>query len=251
MEERAFASSGTAASLLPEDMGATASNEIDTERERDRLAAIERSLQLNEELTGLADDKIYRGQGAYAQYLTNKDKETGATSTSKIKVGPMRASSNIRVTCRFDYQPDVCKDYKETGFCGYGDSCKFMHDRGDYKSGWQIDREWEKSQKQAQEARLYGDMSGDEEAQAGESESGDGLPFACLICRQEFKRPVVTKCKHYFCETCAIKNFTKSPKCFACGASTAGIFMPAKELIERLAIKHQTEAEENSDEQKT
>jgi hypothetical protein len=26
-----------------------------------------------------------------------------------------------------------CKDYKETGRCGYGDSCKFMHDRGDYK----------------------------------------------------------------------------------------------------------------------
>lgn len=25
---------------------------------------------------------------------------------------------------RFDYQPDICKDYKETGRCGYGDSCK-------------------------------------------------------------------------------------------------------------------------------
>ena len=39
-------------------------------------------------------------------------------------------------------QPDICKDYKETGFCGYGDSCKFLHDRGDYKSGWQLEREW-------------------------------------------------------------------------------------------------------------
>ena len=28
------------------------------------------------------------------------------------------------------------------GNCGYGDSCKFLHDRGDYKSGWQLDREW-------------------------------------------------------------------------------------------------------------
>ena len=42
--------------------------------------------------------------------------------------------------CRFDYQPDICKDYKETGYCGYGDACKFVHDRGDYKSGWEIDR---------------------------------------------------------------------------------------------------------------
>jgi hypothetical protein len=41
--------------------------------------------------------------------------------------------------CRFDYQPDICKDYKETGFCSYGDSCKFMHDRGDYKSGWELE----------------------------------------------------------------------------------------------------------------
>jgi len=40
---------------------------------------------------------------------------------------------------RFDYQPDICKDYKETGFCSYGDSCKFMHDRGDYKSGWELE----------------------------------------------------------------------------------------------------------------
>ena len=43
-------------------------------------------------------------------------------------------------------QPDICKDYKETGFCGYGDSCKFLHDRGDYKSGWQQEREWDAEQ---------------------------------------------------------------------------------------------------------
>lgn len=52
-------------------------------------------------------------------------------------------------------QPDICKDYKETGFCGYGDNCKFLHDRGDYKSGWQMEREWNdkesKKQKQVQE----------------------------------------------------------------------------------------------------
>ena len=32
----------------------------------------------------------------------------------------MRASANIRSTVRWDYQPDICKDYKETGFCGFG-----------------------------------------------------------------------------------------------------------------------------------
>ena len=26
------------------------------------------------------------------------------------------------------------------------DSCKFLHDRSDYKSGWQLDREFEENQ---------------------------------------------------------------------------------------------------------
>ena len=47
------------------------------------------------------------------------------------------------ISFRWDYAPDICKDYKETGFCGFGDSCKFMHDRGDYKFGWQLEREQE------------------------------------------------------------------------------------------------------------
>lgn len=57
--------------------------------------------------------------------------------------GPVRASQNIRVTTRWDYHPEICKDYKETGFCGFGDSCIFIHDRSDYKSGWEIDLEYE------------------------------------------------------------------------------------------------------------
>lgn len=32
--------------------------------------------------------------------------------------GPLRASTNVRMTVRIDYQPDICKDYKETGYCG-------------------------------------------------------------------------------------------------------------------------------------
>ena len=33
------------------------------------------------------------------------------------------------------------QDYKETGYCTFGDSCKFAHMREDYKAGWQIERE--------------------------------------------------------------------------------------------------------------
>lgn len=31
---------------------------------------------------------------------------------AKMSVGPQRAPANLRVTQRFDYQPDICKDYK-------------------------------------------------------------------------------------------------------------------------------------------
>jgi hypothetical protein len=51
------------------------------------------------------------------------------------QVGPVQAPSNVRMINFIDYNPSLCKDYKETGYCGYGDSCKFVHDRGDYKSG--------------------------------------------------------------------------------------------------------------------
>ncbi len=38
------------------------------------------------------------------------------------------------------------------GFCGYGDSCKFMHDRGDYKAGWQIEKEYQENEKRKEVA---------------------------------------------------------------------------------------------------
>ena len=83
----------------------------------------------------------YRGMNNYIDYKKGFRRENtiGAEKGSGSH-GPLRASSHIRTTVRFDYQPDVCKDYKETGFCGYGDSCKFVHDRSDYKSGWELEK---------------------------------------------------------------------------------------------------------------
>lgn len=162
------------------------------------------------------------------------------------RFGPQQASSNIRVTCRFDYQPDICKDYKETGYCGYGgmnlfkkkyvkiislihriisDSCKFLHDRGDYKTGWQIDKEWDEQQKTK--------SSGDTNYEINEEEE-DNLPFACFICREEFNEPVVTKCEHYFCQKCILEKFKKSKKCPVCNVNTDGIIKPAKKLLAKL-----------------
>ncbi|CAG8773589.1 24053_t:CDS:2, partial [Racocetra persica] len=73
-----------------------------------------------------------------------------------------------------------------TGYCGYGDSCKFLHDRGDYKSGWQLEREWEEMQ-----GKIRQDKS--EFLIESSDESDEELPFACIICRQEYKNPVITR----------------------------------------------------------
>ncbi|KAJ2780336.1 RNA-splicing factor [Coemansia javaensis] len=175
---------------------------------------------------------MYRGQKAY----TNR-----AAGTGSMRAGPVRAPTNVRTTSVVDYQPNVCKDYKETGFCGYGDSCIFLHDRGVYKTGWQLEKEFEEQQRQQgvrrDDPRLWQterDGAAADKAAAGSSKAAE-VPFACLICRKPFKDPVVTRCQHYFCEACALARYRKSPKCLACGAATGGAFKRAKGLAAKQA----------------
>lgn len=46
--------------------------------------------------------------------------EPSAEPSFPFRKGPIRAPEHLRATVRWDYQPDICKDYKETGFCGFG-----------------------------------------------------------------------------------------------------------------------------------
>lgn len=131
-----------------------------------------------------------------------------------------RKHNFIRSTIRVDYQPDICKDYKETGFCGFGDSCKFIHDRSDYKQGWQIDQEYEKGIKEEADDKYL--IRDDEEG--NKEEEGD--QDQCAVCKEAYKDPIVTKCKHYFCGDCADKECGE--KCYTCQKATSGIFKVAK-----------------------
>ncbi|KAF4119852.1 RING finger protein 113A [Geosmithia morbida] len=160
--------------------------------------------------------------------------------------GPMKASSNVRTITFMDYKPDVCKDYKQTGFCGYGDNCIFLHSREDMKQGWQLDREWEKVTKggKSQAGTVVASANRDGKAGAADEEDEDEaflekIPFACVICKQSYKEPIATRCGHYFCEACALKRYRKDPTCAACGASTKGVFNAAKRLKKLLDKKRE------------
>jgi len=170
----------------PQDQGATSINEMDTELDRDAQAIHARALKINEELEGKADDKIYRGINNYAQYYKKQDTAAGNASSGMVRSGPIRAPAHLRATVRWDYQPDICKDYKETGYCGFGDSCKFLHDRSDYKAGWQMEMDHESQR------RGDADSDGDDGKYEIHSDE-ESLPFKCHICRQSFVNPVVTK----------------------------------------------------------
>ncbi|KAG2429293.1 hypothetical protein HXX76_011061 [Chlamydomonas incerta] len=215
---------------------------LETETEYDRDARARREAVLKQATgEGGGDDGTYKGMNAYTDYRKGFRREhTVASEKGTGSHGPLRGNAYVRVTARFDYQPDVCKDYKETGYCSYGDACKFMHDRGDYKSGWELDKMWEEEQKRKAEALAKGwnpDADGEEEAEEGGAREDDELPFACFICREPWEAckspPVVTRCKHYFCEKCALKHNTKTSKCAVCGVATQGIFNVAQDVLKR------------------
>jgi RING finger protein 113A len=171
----------------------------------------------------------------------------GAEKGSVMHV-PLRASLHIRTSIRIDYAPDICKDYKETGYCGFGDSCKFMHDRGDYKMGWQIDRDYEAQEKKKREMIAQGwDPEAEAEGAEGEEESeDDDLPFACSLCRElwdDKTTPIKTRCGHYFHEQCALKQNTRTGKCAVCEKPTQGIFNVASEIQRKMKRKRERDAE--------
>jgi len=188
----------------------------------------------------------YRGQSSYGKFIAKNPN----APTSKA-FGPTKAAaSNVRMVTVTDFAPDVCKDYKQTGFCGFGDSCKYLHAREDYAAGWQLDKEWEKVGGKAganskagsgNVTSTRGGAEGKTEEEEAEDKLLEKIPFACIICKQPYKFPIITKCGHYFCEKCALERYKKTPNCAACGAGTGGVFNGAKGLKKLLERKKERE----------
>lgn len=193
-------------------------------------------------------DGTYKGLANQASFIQKNPNAPNRT------VGPIKAATNIRTITVTDFAPDVCKDYKQTGFCGFGDNCKFLHAREAYQQGWQLDKEWEKvtkGKKNASSGTVFasanrggggGAKDDDGDPDAADEAMLEKIPFACIICKGPYKEPIVTRCGHYFCLPCALQRYRKDPSCAACGSGTSGVFNTAKTLNKLLERKRERQA---------
>ena len=64
-------------------------------------------------------------------------------------------------------------------------------------------------------------------------------------CREPWEKivdPVVTRCRHYFCERCALQHNARSGKCAVCEAPTQGIFNVAHDIKRKVKLKRDAAA---------
>lgn len=208
-------------------------------------------------LTELLSTTVTQSTGAITQHNNIKQSATIDTSQDKLdrdKINKNKklikpiVGSNVRQITVTDYKPDICKDYNETGFCSFGDSCKFLHDRTDYKNSYQIDNEYNNKRKLNDSNLSYDDIARkklhtlksfkDDRLKFMQSNKNNTMdvqqqqrntttttpPDKCYICKQSLTDPIKTICNHYFCLSCAIKYNQQSKLCAICKKPTNGIF---------------------------
>ncbi|KAK1252588.1 hypothetical protein MKX08_003775 [Trichoderma sp. CBMAI-0020] len=184
-------------------------------------------------------DGTYRGLANQTTFIQKNPDAPRKT------VGPIKAPTNIRTVTAVEYNLGICKDYRKTGSCGFGDGCIYLHDRSDMKQGWQLDLEWEKvtQGKKNLGGTVVASANRDQAKQDDDDDDDlailETIPWACIICEESYKEPIVTRCGHYFCLPCALQRYKKDPSCAACGSGTNGVFNSATRLKKLLEKKRQ------------
>ena len=196
-------------------------------------------------------DDTYQGREAYKHasrattFTASQDKTHGRENPSLPSASYERQLSRLNkssgMTVRVDYQPHVCKDYYETGFCGYGDSCIFLHDRSEIKMSWQLDKEWQvkSSEEKLRLERQEKQRELEEKRRKNAEQVEHGKFEFCAICSDpEFNQCAVqTTCGHFFCESCVLgklktaKSKGKHAICPTCRMTLGPSFTPAQKLV--------------------
>ena len=71
----------------------------------------------------------------------------------------------------------------------------------------------------------------------GRKQEDDGAPFACVLCRRPWEEapdPVVTLCRHHFCEACALAHNEKLSPSALCAARRRRAFNVAHDVLRKL-----------------
>lgn len=208
--------------------------------------ALRRQVQISEDIkSGKLDPKVYRGQKGYAIYNVKNENDI-ANSKWTGSIGPIKTQTHFKFSAKMDYNPSLCKDFHDTGYCVFGDSCIYQHDRGDYKAGWELEKDFEEKQRKKQfkaikrlEKAARGEAEGSESDDSSciedyEDEGNYGeIDEKCQLCGENYTTPVVTRCGHIFCEGCALKNYRSTKKCFKCRKDTNGVFNEGKDILKR------------------
>ena len=173
----------------------------------------------------------------------------------------MKVPFFFKVNCIFDYAPGICKDFKETGYCGFGETCIFVHDRGDYKLGWEMERDWQKMQKIREKKKMekfkkkklenenihLSDISSSSSSDCDCHSEKEKLNTICKICNNEISNAVIVNCGHIFCEKCVVGHFKENKKkCIVCGENLNGIFNNANKIIEHMKKKNGEKKNDNN-----
>ena len=114
----------------------TTDRELQIEEEKDGLYYAKKNMEISKAIhEGKINPNVYRGQNGYASYFNHTEDDLRQKKFFGTLKGPLKAPNYVKITTRVDHNPERCKDYYEHGYCGFGDTCIFIHDRGDYKSG--------------------------------------------------------------------------------------------------------------------
>jgi len=224
------------AQLTGKSVEKVATRELNIDDDEDGFERAKKNIELSEQMArGKLKPNVYVGEAGYANYVKLTEDDLRAKRI-RGTLGPLKAPTNIRSTVRVDYQKYLCKDYNQNGYCGYGDACIYLHDRYDYKAGWEVDAECE-AQERREQLRLQGyHVEGEPDYEIHSDEEAN----KCPICEQELNKPVATQCGDVFCESCALKHYGKSDKCFVCDKETNGIF----NLVREKVVANKTEVSE-------